>query len=435
MEAISLHYGNQQISLRIPQENLAGVITPRHSAATLASSDDLVAKAIKPRATEFSNIVNGRILGILLPDGTRDLPLEIILPKLLPICQTAANVFFFICTGTHNAETPENHKIAESIHFHSAKVGISHYEIVVHDCQTAAFASTGVTSRGTQVRYNKRLLQPDCFLAISDVKHHYFAGYSNPIKNIVPGLCAFETTEQNHSWTMGSRSRAGVHPWHSNPALHDNPLACDQLEAMETIIAVRPFYSLVTISSGGAIQWTDFGKAQSVAARAFDQTDAWNSFMVEPVSKMIVSPGGLPNDVDLYIAQRALELTHEAVCDNGEILFISACPNGVGSERTREQFYDKLIKPLDTIAAVGQTDYKLFSHKPWRFAQLIKRLSRLWFHSEIEASVIEKMHMLPCPNPQAVLDDWIIRNPQEKVLIVDGANKLLLRKGNLRMKN
>ncbi len=47
--------------------------------------------------------------------------------------------------------------------------------------------------------------------------------------------------------------------------------------------------------------------------------------LLELAKSGIVSPGGLSNDEDLYIAQRALELTRAAVTDGGEVLFLAAC--------------------------------------------------------------------------------------------------------------
>ena len=334
--------------------------------------------------------------------------------------------FFFICTGTHNANTPENRAIAEQINTEANKTVIKDYDIVAHDCQQADFVLAGTTRRGTEILYNARLQEPTVFLVLSDIKHHYFAGYSNPVKYFVPGLCAFETIEQNHSWTMNECSRAGAHPWHPNIAMRDNPLAQDQFEAMTVIAQERNVWAFVTLSTNGHIGWADFGPAQKVAAKAFLKADADNCFTVEPTQKIIVSPGGLPNDVDLYIAQRALELTSQVVCDGGEIMFVSACPNGVGSPRTKKQFYDKLICPLEEIEAAKQDDYQLFSHKPWRFARLIRRLERLWFYSQIKASKIERMHMTPCLNPQVIIDGWLGQNPEEKILVVDEANKTLL---------
>lgn len=424
---IPLHYGDGQISLKIPQDNIAGDIRPRHIEDSCQCNADTVKQALGKKASAFLEAVQGGTVGVLMPDGTRDIPLEAILPQMFELFKRARKILFFICTGTHTPDTPENQKIIGFIQAEARKANLQEYEIIAHDCRSADFASAGTTELGTEILYNHHLQEPTVFLVLSDVKHHYFAGYSNPIKNFVPGLCAFETTERNHSWTMDEHSRAGIHPWHLDPALRDNPLAQDQSEAMAAIVGERSVWAIVTLSSEGQIQWADFGLAQEVTSQAFLKADEWNCFDVEPVRKIIVSPGGLPNDVDLYIAQRALELTGDVVRDGGEILFLSACPNGVGSLRTKSQFYDKLIAPLDEIRASSRDDYQLFSHKPWRFTHLIRRLNRLWMYSQIEAAEIEKMHMMPCTDPQDVVDAWLDQNPQEKILVVDGANKLLLR--------
>jgi nickel-dependent lactate racemase len=147
---------------------------------------------------------------------------------------------------------------------------------------------------------------------------------------------------------------------------------------------------------------------------------------VTPSERLIVSPGGLPNDVDLYIAQRALELTKNAVIDGGEVLFLAACPNGIGEKKTMENFYDRLTLPLDEVLKSIESEYKLYSHKPYKFAQMIRRLRRIWMHSEIADDLVEAAHLYPTHDPQAVVDGWLAEQPGAKITIVDGANKIAL---------
>lgn len=424
---LPIHYGDSQVVLRIPPDNIVDVIRPRQMKDLCQSNVTVIDQALATNSLAFSQATKGRTLGVLLPDGTRDIPLATILPQVFRLFRSVKKVLFFICTGTHETDTPENQKIIELIQTEAININLQEYEIVTHDCRSSGYVLAGTTERGTEILYNAHLQEPMVFLVLSDVKHHYFAGYSNPIKNFVPGLCAFKTTEQNHSLTMDERSCAGVHPWHPDPGLRDNSLAQDQAEAMGAIIGWRSVWAIVTLSTEGNIQWADFGLMQQVTSQAFLKADEWNCFSIKSVRKMIISPGGLPNDVDLYIAQRALELAADVVCDGGEILFLCACPKGVGNIRTKNQFYDKLITPLDEIVASSRCDYRLFSHKPWRFARLIQRLNRLWMYSQIGATEIKKMHMTPTNDPQNIIDAWFDQNPQEKVLIVDGASKLLLR--------
>jgi nickel-dependent lactate racemase len=195
---------------------------------------------------------------------------------------------------------------------------------------------------------------------------------------------------------------------------------------MQMIVKDRPVYVLGTISTSGRIQWARFAAAHTVTAEAFDRIDERNTHTVTPVPRLIVSPGGLPNDVTLYIAQRALELTRNAVTDNGEVLFLAACPDGIGEQRTMENFYNRLVAPIDEILKSIEAEYKLYSHKPYKFAQLLQRLRKIWMHSEIPDNLIEAAHIHPTRQPQNVIDNWLAEDPDTRITIVDGANKIAL---------
>jgi len=423
---VELHYGKGFVSLQIPEDNIGGIIRPWSGDQQAGSGAELSKAIAQSEVAGFQEEIAGKRLAVLVSDGTRDIPLEAIFARLSPVIIKCSLVQFFICTGTHNADTLENHIIVEQIRDAAVSAGLDDFEIHIHDCQKDEFVSAGKTQRGTEVMYNAEIGASEVFLVLSDVKAHYFAGYSNPIKNFVPGLCAFATAEHNHSFALDEKSTFGLHPWHTNPARRDNPLADDQLEAMKLIVKDRPVYALVTITSSGKIQWARLGPAQTVTAAAFDVADEKNSNTINTVDRMIVSAGGLPNDVDLYIAQRALELTKQAVADNGEVLFLAACPKGIGEQHTMENFYNRLTQPIDKILKSIEGEYKLFSHKPYKFAQMIKRLRRIRMYSQIPDNLIKAAHLRPTHDPQKVVDDWIGENPDTKITIVDGANKLAL---------
>lgn len=421
---IEISYGSDKLDFDIPKKNIAGIIRPGRLQPPLCAEQ--IEQTIQN--DEFACEVKGKYLCVLVPDGTRDLPIETVLRTLTKLLNLPCRVRFIICTGTHNADTEQNAALSEKITSLMRQNGIKHYDIVAHDCEKAEFINAGTTGRQTPILYNSAIRDAEIFLALSDVKHHYFAGYSNPIKNLVPGICAYKTTEHNHSLALDDNSRFGTHPWHPDKDLRNNPLAADQLEAMEKIIGARPFWAITMLSTGRQINWLKFAKAHQAAAEAFSKADEWNIYKVRPVERMIVSCGRSPNDIDLYIAQRALELTKQAVTDGGEILFAAECANGVGSERSLPHFWQLLIKPPDEIFAhIRNEPYKLFSHKPLRFAELIKRLRRLWLYSSLPAEMVRAAHLFAAGNVQTVIDDWLEEKPDVKILVVDGANKLALR--------
>ncbi len=430
---VELHYGKGLVALQIPEANVEEIIRPWQDEAKADNITRLRQVLTDKQADKFQKEIAGKRLCVLIDDGTRDGPFDDIFGQLFGILRAGSLVRFLICTGMHNAGTAENDRISRHIEKAAGKAGIDNFRIHVQDYQRDRFLKAGQTQRGTQILFNAEAEDAEVFLVLSDVKVHYFAGYSNPIKNFVPGLCAFQTAEQNHSLALDEKSTFGVHPWHSDGSRRNNPLAQDQLEGMRLIVKQRPVYALVTISTSGApasrepkIQWARFGPAEKVSSEAFTIIDRRNTHTVRPVPRLIVSPGGLPDDSSLYIAQRALELTKNAVADGGETLFLAACPNGIGERQTEEGFYNRLTAPTDEILKSIQGEYKLYSHKAYKFAQMLQRLRRIWIYSQIPDAALEAAHLHPAHQPQAVVDSWLAEDPQTKITVVDGANKIAL---------
>ncbi|MFZ2148940.1 MAG: lactate racemase domain-containing protein [Sedimentisphaerales bacterium] len=423
---VELHYGKGLMSLQIPEANVWQIIRPWQKEEKVDNLTLLRQATANKEVTNFRDEIAGKRLCVLLDDGTRDEPFNDIFGQLFNHLRRSSLVRFLICTGTHNPQTPENNRIRVEIVKAAKKTGIDNYEIHAHDCEHERYLKAGQTQHGTEIIFNVLADDAEVFLVVSDMKVHYFAGYSNPIKNFVPGICAYETAEQNHRLALDEKSTFGIHPWHSDRSRRNNPLAEDQLEGMQLIIKERPVYALATITTLGKIHWAQFGLIDKVSSEAFTIIDQRNTHTVTPVKRLIVSTGGLPNDTTLYIAQRALELTKSAVTDGGEILFLAACPNGIGEKQTMENFYNRLTAPIDETLKSIESKYKLYNHKPYKFARLIQRLRRIWMYSEIDDNLIEAAHLHPTHEPQTVIDNWLAEEPDVKITVVDGANKIAL---------
>jgi len=425
---VDLHYGKALCSLQIPQANIEQIIRPWQQEEK-ADNLTLLSQVMANKDVEnFQDEIAGRRLCVLMDDGTRDEPFDDIFGQLFSLLRRSSLVRFLICTGTHNPETQENNRIIEQIEKAARKTGIDNFEIHAHDCEHDRFVKAGRTPRGTEIMFNILADDAEVFLVLSDMKVHYFAGYSNPIKNFVPGICAYETAEQNHRMALDEKSTFGVHPWHRDRSRRSNPLAADQLEGMRLIVKDRLVFALATIATSGNIHWAQFGLADTVSSETFTIIDMRNTHTVTPVGRLVVSPGGLPNDITLYNAQRALELTKSAVTDGGEILFLAACPNGIGEKQTIANFYNRLTEPIDETLKSIESEYKLYSHKPYKFARLIQRLRRIWMYSQINDDLIKAAHLHPTHEPQTVVDKWLADQPDVKITVVDGANRIALYK-------
>ncbi|MFC1554247.1 lactate racemase domain-containing protein, partial [candidate division KSB1 bacterium] len=339
---------------------------------------------------------------------------------------SAKRVLLILATGTHSSISDANLKLKKRFEDAALEKGVKNVTVHIHDCENDDFTLYGITPKGTRVLVNSLINDIDMFFAFSDLKNHYFAGYSNPLKLFFPGVAHFSAIESNHSFTLHKLSGVGRHPFHPDPERQLNPLANDILEAYKIIVKDRPVFTFAAVSYNKDVVWAQFGRPEAVVGTAMQEVDKLTNFRVKQADKIIVSPGGYPDDESLYICQRALELTKAGVKKGGEILFVSECINGIGADRTIEPFYNKLTEPIQDILKGIQGDYKLFTHKPFKFAQLLSDLSGFLIYTDLDHEMVERIHLQKTGSIQNVCDCWIKENPKVNISVFDGANKLAI---------
>ena len=170
--------------------------------------------------------------------------------------------------------------------------------------------------------------------------------------------------------------------------------------------------------------WAGAGDPEPVTVLAMELLDETSSFTVTPQTRIVVSPGGYPQDKSLYHAQRAIELTKNAVVDGGQILFLAECRDGVAPESAIENFYNKLTAPIDEVISSISGKYHLYEHKAFKFAELLKRVPRVRMYSKLDQDTVEAAHLERVEDPQSVIDEWIKENPEVKILVLDKGNKI-----------
>jgi nickel-dependent lactate racemase len=344
----------------------------------------------------------------------------------MPHLADARSVTAVVCTGSHARLTEGNRQIVSTFEQVAAAEGVA-AETLIHDCHDdAGLTKLGTTSRGTPVAANARALDCDVFLVASGMKNHYFAGYSNALKAFLPGVCSYDGIEANHAMALDDSSTFGTHPLHPEPDRRTNPLADDMLEAARMIVGDRDVFMLATVTAGGRSLWAGAGDMEAVVAEGIRHVDRAASKRVRPHSRLVVSPGGHPDDETLYNAQRGLELARNAMTEGAEVLFLAACPGGTApTADARENFFERLTAPLDDVLRGLEEQYVLYSHKAYKFAVMLKRLRAIHVLTEMEEDTVAAAHMRKVDSPQAVLDRWQ-EESDEDILIVEDANRLAI---------
>ncbi|MFW9838747.1 MAG: lactate racemase domain-containing protein, partial [Candidatus Thorarchaeota archaeon] len=357
---IDVSYGEGTIKLKIPDENLAGIIEPKPAKTKSDVQTGIESVLDNPHGPLLRDISKSKSVCVFVEDHTRDAPHWAMVSAVVPRLTDANRVQFIVTTGSHVVDHPGNHEIVEMIKRVAEDSKLTNYDVIIHDCQSTEMTNVGKTSRGTPLIVNSRAIGHDVYVSLTDMKAHYFAGYSNVVKNFLPGVCGFKTIEANHSLALNPRSTFGVHPFHPDVSRKDNPLADDMREAMGIIAGEAKIFLVAIVTSDRKLVWADAGHPEPVSARGMELLDETSSFTVEPQTRIVVSPGGYPQDKSLYHAQRAIELTKSAVKDGGQILFLAECRDGVAPEKAIENFYDKLTAPLDEVISSISGEYHLY---------------------------------------------------------------------------
>jgi lactate racemase len=194
-----------------------------------------------------------------------------------------------------------------------------------HDARNdAAHALVGTTSRGTQVRLDRRFVEADLRIATGLVEPHFMAGYSGGRKVIAPGVAHRETITTFHS------ARFMEHPRAANCVLDGNPLHLDQLEIVTMVggaLAVN-----AVIDEQRRVSFINYGE---VVASHLAAVDFIRRYAEVPVPRrfptVLTSAAGYPLDKTYYQTVKGMVGPLDILAPGGNLLIASECSEGMGS--------------------------------------------------------------------------------------------------------
>ena len=425
---LTLSYGAGKKSLYVKEKNLAGFLKPVIPAKVYKPEEAFESALNNPVDSQrLENLVAGKKVCVTIEDYTRSEPRKEIVSSLSRRLIKADMVQYIVVTGTHNPGDERNLKIKSMIQNIAKELGLR-FDVSINDSRAYdEFDYVGTTILGTRVLANKKALDADIFVVGSDMKPHYFAGYSAANKHFLPGMCAFDTIRVNHCGLIkDEKSNYGRHPWHYDKQRQENPLTSDMIDAISLIAGDRPIFTLAMISDGDVL-WSHSGAIETVTRNGIKQADEVFSFRVKPVRHLVVSPGGASEDSYLYSGQRSLELASEAVEQDGEVLWLSECALGIHTgvnQQEIDDFHNAMMMDLDALTAeLDKPDVKFHTYKAYRFKRLLKKI-HVYGYSSLSDSVMKSIGIEPVNNPQEIIDTWLSRGPDDKIVVVDKANKL-----------
>jgi nickel-dependent lactate racemase len=138
----------------------------------------------------------GAKVAIVVDDLTRSTPVKELLPGLLKIIEGRGvpreNVDIVVGVGTHRAMTEAE---LES----RLGSGVSRdYRVDNHDARSKDLVVMGAAEGYGPVSFNNKVVKADVRVIVGSILPHVHNGFGGGPKNIMPGICDFETIRRHH---------------------------------------------------------------------------------------------------------------------------------------------------------------------------------------------------------------------------------------------
>lgn len=273
----------------------------------------------------------GESVCLVVSDQTRKTSVDRILPVLLRRltgrgCK-ARDFFILVATGIHRPPTPE-----EIDRIIGAEMGaVFAGRIFSHDPDDMAnLVSIGKTRSGHEVCLNRRAAQADRLVLLGAASYHYHAGFGGGRKALIPGLAGRATIAYNHSLTLDpeqDRIRPGVEIGRlDGNAVAEEMLEGARLHPPDFIVntVLTPDGQLAGIFAG------DLDRAHRAACGLVEQIDRVD--IHKKADFVVADAVGAGNWIQ---AHKALFNAARAIKDDGRIILVAPCPEGLGNERFR----------------------------------------------------------------------------------------------------
>ena len=421
MATVSILYGTTPLSTDIPDDRLAGILTPVEEASPDKSGEELVRNALRHPvgSPALSRIARGKDKVVLIAsDHTRPVPSHLIVPPMLRAIRRGnpnADITILVATGCHRGTTEQElrDKFGDEI--------VDRERIVVHDCDDAAnLREIGILPSGARLVINRLAAEADLLVSEGFVEPHFFAGFSGGRKSVLPGICARRTVMANHcaEFIDSPFCRTGI--------LKGNPIHRDMEAAAR--MASLAFICNVVLDSSKNVICAVAGAPEPAHEKAVRFLERRASVDAVPADIVISTNGGYPLDQNIYQAVKGMTAAEASVNKGGVILMCARSNDGHGGERFWKTFRDEkdLRRMLARFRATPAEETIPDQWQSQIFARILQKATVL-FLSEAPDSLVRDLHMVPVHSLEEGLREAgrILGRPGTVTVIPDGVGVIV----------
>ncbi len=410
MTKVQLQYGTEGLEVEIDSPHVT-VVQPRYIKGLpdeAAAFQEAVRRPIESRP--LKELIRGTDrVAVVIPDITRPLPSERLLPWLFAELDHVAPERFTIIngTGSHRANTPEEleRMVGREV---ASKVRIVNHD--AHDRSTLAPA--GKTEDGRTVLMNREYVEADRRIVLGFIEPHFMAGFSGGFKGIFPAVADIDSIMHYH------RAAVVGDPKSAWGVLEGNPTQ-EQIRRGGSLLPVD-FCVNVTLNRDREI--TGYFCGETHAAHVKGCAFAKATVMApcpKPFPIVVTTNGGYPLDQNLYQAVKGMSAGAQIVSEGGFILAAARCNDGFpahGNFRKLLFEHDSPQAILDTVLAPG---FRMFDQWEAQLMAMVLLKARTALYSEIPEEEVRRAHLEPVRDVSARLAEELRRvGPEAPVAVL-----------------
>ncbi len=401
---IDVPYGKESITVEVPDNNLGEIVYPNK--VKVGDERETIHNAIENplNSKSFEEFLSdAKDVLFIVNDATRPTPtakvIDILYDKIVD-----KNIKFIIATGVHRAPTEEEFDFIFGKHYDEFKDRIH-----VHDAKKEEdMVYIGTSKNGTHMFVNRLGVEAHKIVIIGSVEPHYFGGYTGGRKSFLPGIASYQTIEQNHKFALRKEAQPLI--------LEGNPVHEDMEDAIKTIQDKEIFSIQTVLDPHHRIYAATAGHLNDSFYAAIDKANDVFSVKIKEQADVVVTVAPYPMDIDLYQSQKALENGKHALKENGIMILVSKCRDGVG--------HDSFLKLLSSASTPEEAlnkiseGYKLGYHKAARIAETAIK-GDIWAVTDLDDDILQKAFMKPLQSLQEAIDEAIqVKGENTKVLFL-----------------
>ena len=398
---VNLAYGQGHLPVELP-DNRTTVIEPapkpglpdERSAVLSALDNPTASRPLRELIKPADKVC------ITFTDITRATPNDRLIPWLLDYLKfiPRGNITLLNQLGTHRPNTR-----AELEKMLTPAV-VENYRVLNHEAENPAeLVHVGHMRDGTPALINRHAIEANIRIVTGFIEPHFFAGFSGGIKGLVPGVAGLKTVMSNHGAKNVGDPKSTFGICAGNPLWEDlkqAALKCGPTFLLN--VTLNEDRHITGVFAGDLIEAHKVG-CEFVRQSAMQKVDA-------PFDIVITTNSGYPLDMNLYQGVKGMSAGARVIKQGGTLILAAECREGVPANSHLDKLLRSAKSPEEILTMLNTPGFVRPEQWQAHIQALVQRKARVLVHSKLPDDVVRAVHLEPCHDISATVNDLLKQN-------------------------